>query len=71
MSVTAQQVKQLRDKSGAGLLDCKNALTENGGDMEKAIDWLRAKGVAKAAKRSGREGRVFPLERRAAANFHA
>ena len=47
-------VKELRDKTGAGMMDCKNALNENGGDIEAAIDWLRAKGIAKADKKSGR-----------------
>lgn len=47
-------VKELREKTGAGMMDAKNALTENGGDMEAAVDWLRTKGLAKAAKKSGR-----------------
>jgi elongation factor Ts len=47
-------IKELRARTGAGILDCKKALTENDGDLEKAIDWLRAKGVASAAKKSGR-----------------
>jgi len=47
-------VKELRDKTGAGMMDCKTALTESGGDMEAAIDWLRAKGLSKAAKKAGR-----------------
>lgn len=54
MSITAAMVKELREKSGAGMMDCKKALTEAGGDMEAAIDWLRAKGIAKADKKSGR-----------------
>ena len=54
MAVTAAQVKELRDKTGAGMLDCKNALAETNGDMEKAIDWLREKGIAKSAKKAGR-----------------
>ena len=54
MSVTAALVKELRDKSGAGMMDCKKALAETGGDMEAAIDWLRTKGLATAAKKSGR-----------------
>jgi elongation factor Ts len=56
-------VKQLREKSGAGMMDCKKALTETGGDMEKAVDFLRKKGLATAAKRAGRattEGVVMP-----------
>lgn len=54
MTITAEQVKQLRDKTGAGMMDCKAALTEAGGDMEKAIELLRKKGLASAAKRAGR-----------------
>ncbi|WP_136661134.1 translation elongation factor Ts [Nitratireductor sp. XY-223] len=54
MSISASQVKELREKSGAGMMDCKKALIENNGDMEAAIDWLRAKGIAKADKKSGR-----------------
>ena len=54
MSITAAMVKELRDKTGAGMMDCKKALAETGGDMEAAIDWLRAKGIAKADKKSGR-----------------
>jgi elongation factor Ts len=53
-TITADQVKQLRDKTGAGMMDCKAALTEAGGDMEKAIEILRKKGLASAAKRAGR-----------------
>ncbi len=52
--VTAALVKDLREKSGAGMMDCKNALVESSGDIEVAIDWLRAKGLSKAAKKSGR-----------------
>ncbi len=52
--ITAKMVKELRDKSGAGMMDCKQALKENDGDMEAAIDWLRTKGIAKAEKKSGR-----------------
>ncbi|EKF57136.1 MAG: translation elongation factor Ts [Agrobacterium albertimagni] len=52
--ITAALVKELREKSGAGMMDCKKALTENNGDVEAAIDWLRAKGIAKADKKSGR-----------------
>lgn len=54
MAITAEMVKQLRDKTGAGMMDCKAALTEAGGDMETAIDLLRKRGVATAAKRAGR-----------------
>jgi elongation factor Ts len=52
--ITAAAVKDLREKSGAGMMDCKKALTESGGDMTAAIDWLRAKGLASAAKKSSR-----------------
>ncbi|HIZ77888.1 MAG TPA: translation elongation factor Ts [Firmicutes bacterium] len=52
--VTAQMVKELRERTGAGMMDCKKALTETEGDMEKAIDFLREKGLAKATKKSGR-----------------
>ena len=54
MAITAALVKQLRDTSGAGMMDAKKALTETDGDMDAAIDWLRTKGLAKAAKKSGR-----------------
>jgi elongation factor Ts len=53
-NITASMVKELRDKTGAGMMDCKNALNETGGDMEAAIDWLRKKGISKAAKKAGR-----------------
>jgi elongation factor Ts len=62
MAVTAQMVKELREKTGAGMMDCKKALTETNGDMDKAIDYLREKGIAKAAKKSDRiaaEGTTF------------
>ena len=52
--ITAAQVKELRDKTGAGMMDCKNALKETDGDIEGAIDWLRTKGLATAAKKAGR-----------------
>jgi elongation factor Ts len=52
--ITAALVKDLRDKSGAGMMDCKKALTESGGEMEAAVDWLRAKGLATASKKSSR-----------------
>ena len=55
MAISAQMVKDLRDKTGLGMMDCKNALTETDGDMEKAVDFLRKKGALKAAKREGRE----------------
>ena len=54
MAITASMVKELRETSGAGMMDCKKALAETDGDMEAAIDWLRTKGLAKAAKKSGR-----------------
>ena len=54
MAITAQLVKELREMTGAGMMDAKKALTETDGDMEAAVDWLRAKGLAKAAKKSGR-----------------
>lgn len=54
MTVSADVVKELREKTGAGLMDCKRALGESGGDMEKAVDILRQKGLATAAKKSGR-----------------
>jgi elongation factor Ts len=53
-NVTASMVKELRDKTGAGMMDCKAALTETGGDIEQAIDWLRKKGLSKAAKKADR-----------------
>lgn len=52
--VSAAAVKELRERTGAGMMDCKKALAETGGDMEKAIDWLRKKGLAAAAKKAGR-----------------
>jgi len=54
MAITAEMVKLLRDKTGAGMMDCKAALTEAGGDMDKAVELLRKKGMATAAKRAGR-----------------
>ncbi len=62
MAITAAAVKALRDKTGVGMMECKNALKETDGDIEKAIDVLRKKGVAKAAKKVGRatkEGLIF------------
>jgi elongation factor Ts len=53
-TITATMVKDLRDKTGAGMMDCKSALNETKGDMEAAIDWLRKKGLSKAAKKAGR-----------------
>ena len=60
--ITASQVKELREKTGAGMMDCKKVLTETDGDMEKAIELLRERGIAKAAKKSDRiaaEGLVY------------
>lgn len=54
MNYTANDVKTLRERTGAGMMDCKNALVECDGDMEKAVDYLREKGIAKAAKKAGR-----------------
>lgn len=54
MAITAAMVKELRETTGAGMMDAKKALTETNGDMEAAVDWLRTKGLAKAAKKSGR-----------------
>ncbi|WP_210363847.1 translation elongation factor Ts [Bacillus sp. REN3] len=64
MAITAQMVKELREKTGAGMMDCKKALQETDGDMEKAIDFLREKGIAKAAKKADRiaaEGTTYIL----------
>ncbi len=60
--ITAAIVKELRERTGSGMMDCKKALAETGGDMEKAIDYLREKGLAKAAKkaeRNAKDGRIF------------
>ncbi len=54
MTVTAEMVKDLREKTGAGIIDCKKALTETGGDIEKAVEYLRLKGIADASKKTGR-----------------
>ncbi len=54
MAITAQMVKELREKTGVGMMDCKTALNETKGDMEAAVDWLRTKGLAKAAKKASR-----------------
>lgn len=62
MSISASAVKDLRERTGAGMMDCKKALEENGGDFDKSVDWLRQKGLSKAAKKSGRvasEGMVY------------
>ena len=61
MEVSASMVKDLREKTGAGMMDCKNALAEAGGNFEKAVDYLRQKGLATAARRAGRvasEGQI-------------
>lgn len=57
MNITPQLVKELRDRTGVGMMDCKKALQETGGDVDKAIKFLREKGLSKAAKRAGREAR--------------
>jgi elongation factor Ts len=62
MNITSQMVKELRDKTNAGMMDCKKALGETAGDMEKAIDLLRQKGLAVAAKRAGRETKEGVVE---------
>ncbi len=54
VEITSAMVKELREKTGAGMMDCKKALVESGGDIEKAIDWLRTKGLASAGKKAGR-----------------
>src|SRR5690625_2303121 len=62
MAVTAKMVKELREKTGAGMMDCKKALTETNGNMEEAVDYLRKSGAAQAAKKAGRiaaEGTAF------------
>lgn len=64
MEITASAVKELRDRTGAGMMDCKAALTEAKGDFEAAIDWLRKKGISKAEKKAGRaatDGMVFAV----------
>lgn len=55
MTISASMVKELRERTGSGLMDCKRALSENHGDIEKAIDWLRQKGLAAATKKAGRK----------------
>lgn len=62
MTITSQMVKELRDKTNAGMMDCKKALSETNGDMEKAVDLLRQKGLAVAAKRAGRETKEGVVE---------
>ena len=62
MTVSASEIKELRDATGVGFLDCRKALEEAGGDFEKAVDWLRERGLAKAAKRSDRDASEGVLE---------
>jgi len=62
MAITAEDVKQLRQTTGAGIMDCKNALKETDGDVEKAVEYLRKKGIAKAEKRAGRETKDGMIE---------
>jgi len=57
MAITASMVKELRDATGAGMMDAKKALTETDGDFEAAVDWLRTKGLAKSRKKIGPRGR--------------
>ena len=57
MSISASQVKELRDRSGVGMMDCKKALVESGGDLDKAFDYLRKSGIAKAQKKAGRSAK--------------
>ena len=54
MDISASMVKELREKTGAGMMDCKKALVESNGDMDKAVDYLREKGISKAAKKAER-----------------
>ena len=58
MAITASQVKELREMTGAGMMDCKKALTATEGDMDQAVEWLRENGLAKAAKKRSEERRV-------------
>jgi elongation factor Ts len=62
MTITAKDVAELRRRTGAGMMDCKKALEETGGDMAKAVEWLRAHGAAKAETRAGREAREGLIE---------
>ena len=61
--ITAASVKELRERTGAGMMDCKKALAEAKGDMEAAVDWLRAKGLAAAAKKAGRTSVLLLIKR--------
>jgi elongation factor Ts len=62
MTITTKDVAELRRRTGAGMMDCKKALEESGGDMDRAAEWLRAKGIAKADKRAGREAKQGRVE---------
>lgn len=62
MAITAEQIKELREATGAGILDCRTALEQSEGDYEKAVDFLREKGLAKAAKKAGREASEGVIE---------
>ncbi len=62
MTISAKDVAELRKRTGAGMMDCKKALEENGGDMDKAAEWLRAKGILKAEKRADREAKEGRVE---------
>lgn len=62
MAVSAEQVKELRERTGAGIMECKQALQENAGDLEKSIDYLRKKGLSKLEKRSSREAKEGMIE---------
>ncbi len=62
MAITTEQIKELRESTGAGILDCRKALEASNGDFDKAVDWLREKGMAKAAKRADREASNGMLE---------
>ncbi len=61
-NITAKLVKDLRDKTGAGMMDCKKALNETNGSLDKAIEWLRKKGIASAEKKSGRVEKLYFLK---------
>ena len=58
MAISASMVKELREKTGAGMMDCKKALTNTDGDMDKAVEWLRENGLAKAEKKAGQEAQT-------------
>ena len=62
MAITAEMVKTLREQTGAGMMDCKKALDQNGGDLQKAANWLKEKGLSAAAKKSGREANEGVIE---------